>query len=124
MIDSNIRETLRNAYEARMEHVDQEHVEKEHVESQEKAIPVSFQAIKRETYNTEYFIGGLLLGLHARTLSWLILTVVFTAPSYIILRYPEWFQSTNPKTVVHVNIVILCFISEVCMIYCIYKALN
>ena len=122
MIDSNIRETLRNAFEARMEHVNQDNVD--HVEHKDKVVPDLLHVIKRETYNTEYFIGGLLLGLHARTLSWLILAIAFATPSYIILRYPEWFQSTDPKSVVHVNIVTLCFISELCMIYCISNALN
>ena len=120
MIDSNIRETLRNAFEARMEHVNHGH--EEHVEPPDTLIPDSLKAIKRETYNTEYFIGGLLLGLHAHTLSWLILTAVFATPSYIVLRHSEWFQNDNK--VDHVKIVAGCFITELCMLYCISNALN
>lgn len=133
---SNHRETLRDAFEAHMENLEVEELEakleakKSKVEEPkveepkvEKPRTDLFKVFTGElNFNGNYFIAGLVLGLHMRTLSWLILTCVFVSPSLIVFRHSEWFESKDPDSWVDImKIVYFCLASDLFATYCISR---
>ena len=130
----NLRETLRDAFEAHVEAKEEAGAKLEAKELQEKLqekpqekleVPRTdlFKVFTRElNFNGNYFIAGLLLGLHAPTLSWLLLTGVFVTPSVIVFRHSEWFESKDPDSWVDLmKIVYLCLFSDLFATYCISR---
>ena len=128
---SNHRETLRDAFEA---HVEAKEAEaklqaeevKEVKENEEPHVVPRTHLFKVFTdelnFNGNYFISGLLLALHAPTLSWLLLAGVFVSPSLIVFRHSEWFESKDPDSWVDImKIVYLCLASDLFATYCISR---
>lgn len=140
----NLRETLRDAFEAHVEAKEEAEAKLEAKEPQEKLqaklqeklqeklqakleVPRTdlFKVFTRElNFNGNYFIAGLLLGLHAPTLSWFLLTGVFVTPSVIVFRHSEWFESKDPDSWVDImKIVYFCLASDLFATYCISRVL-
>lgn len=131
---SNHRETLRDAFEAHVEAKEIAKLQTEEVkESKDTKLepeelkvtprPDLFKVFTRElNFNGNCLITGLLLALHAPTLSWLILAGVFVSPSLIVFRHSEWFESKDPDSWVDLmKIVYLCLFSDLFATYCISR---
>ena len=89
-------EELETKLEAEKSTVEEPKVKEPKVENSRTDL---FKAFRDElNFNGNYFIAGLLLGLHAQALSWLILTGVFVSPSVIVFRHSEWFESKDPDS--------------------------